>query len=281
MEKFRKPFFRVVLNYFLHKVAAHNLNKYPQLATLAFDHIGLSVNVFGQYEPDNMKLIEALSDKGLIKFGGSYCAVDIGANIGSYSVWLGSRFGEVHAFEPNPRILPLLQYNCQDLPVDIHPYGLSDFAARALLQYSPRNMGGASLCSSGTEKNIIGNVAEVELKVLDDDLAVENPISLIKIDVEDHELNVLRGSKKLIAKHRPVVVFEHSGKRNPAASKEIAAFFENVDYAMFIFEDRKFGRVFELLFGSTYRLSPIKSFEQRFYSLVFAIPCERAVAAYV
>jgi hypothetical protein len=33
--------------------------------------------------------------------------------------------------------------------------------------------------------------------------------SLIKIDVEGHEVEVLKGCQKLIATHHPVIVFEH------------------------------------------------------------------------
>ena len=44
---------------------------------------------------------------------------------------------------------------------------------------------------------------------LDDVIPEDAAIRLLKIDVEGGELGVLRGGMGLLARHRPVVVFEH------------------------------------------------------------------------
>lgn len=45
---------------------------------------------------------------------------------------------------------------------------------------------------------------------LDDILAIEGPrVSLIKIDVQGHELEALRGANAVILHHRPALILEH------------------------------------------------------------------------
>ena len=49
----------------------------------------------------------------------------------------------------------------------------------------------------------------MKTNTLDNILASKNyPVSLIKIDVQGHELDVLKSGKKTITKHKPVIYFE-------------------------------------------------------------------------
>lgn len=64
-----------------------------------------------------------------------------------------------------------------------------------------RNCGTSLISDQGTER-----VQVVRLDLFDFDA----PVALIKIDVEGHESEVLRGREALITRHRPVVFFEDS-----------------------------------------------------------------------
>lgn len=53
----------------------------------------------------------------------------------------------------------------------------------------------------------------VDLKRLDD-LIGQEPVDVMKIDVEGAELGVLRGSARLLQQHRPIVMFESAPQRD-------------------------------------------------------------------
>jgi hypothetical protein len=50
---------------------------------------------------------------------------------------------------------------------------------------------------------------EVDVVRLDDVVPPDARVAFVKIDVEGGELGVLEGARTLLARHRPVVVFEH------------------------------------------------------------------------
>ncbi|PVZ49359.1 FkbM family methyltransferase [Thalassobacter stenotrophicus] len=85
-------------------------------------------------------------------------------------------------------------------------YGLGEARARAELIGVDGNRGGSFIMrdSAGANDRI-----PIRLQTLDtvlDDLAED--ITLIKIDVEGYEAQVLRGATNTLCRHQPVVVFE-------------------------------------------------------------------------
>lgn len=95
---------------------------------------------------------------------------------------------------------------------------------------------------------------KVNLKKLDSlNFLKKEKISLIKIDVEQYEYEVLKGGTKLIKHNRPFIFFETTNKNILKINK----YFRNKNYLLyayeyFIFRDKKF--VFE---------NPIKSWQDR------------------
>jgi FkbM family methyltransferase len=99
--------------------------------------------------------------------------------------------------------------------VRFHSYGLSEAEGLMHLLVSDevgdRLVGVSRLVSSGSAEVIAGRTVPVPLRRLDDVLSEESDLKqvrLLKVDVEGHELSVLRGSEELLKRARPMVVCE-------------------------------------------------------------------------
>jgi len=139
--------------------------------------------------------------------------IDVGANIGVYALpWAAMHpDATVHCFEPNAEVRRRLARNVAlnrlAGRIQLHPEALSDRTGTATL-FGSDDM---SSLNSGVY-GASGRTApsEVPLARLDDAVSIEGPrVSLIKVDVQGHELEVLRGAGALISHHRPVLILEH------------------------------------------------------------------------
>lgn len=147
-------------------------------------------------------------------------AVDVGANLG-YATCLMARLvgtgGRVWSFEPNPALHARLTGNISangHMPrVTLSFAAASDHSGTASLiipEWNAQNEGLSHLADvgdAGTEG------VEVALVTLDD--VIDAPsIDLLKIDVEGHELSVLRGADRLLSQGRvrDILFEEHGGR---------------------------------------------------------------------
>lgn len=135
--------------------------------------------------------------------------LDIGANIGNHSLYFASFFEceHVHAFEPVKENMEVLQLNlngCEKFT--LHPVALSDHDGQMILYNTEKdNYGGFSLTPQA--KSFVAQ-ASVSVQKLDD-LDV-GKVGLMKIDVENHELEVLKGAETTIRRYKPVICLENS-----------------------------------------------------------------------
>lgn len=139
---------------------------------------------------------------------------DIGANIGFFSLLaapiVGPR-GAVYAFEPVPAnassILHTARLNRLS-NIEVFEEAAGERSGRAQLVLT-HHIGGAALASAGAPLDMIG-VIDVAVTAIDDAIADRclRPPSLIKIDVEGAELQVLRGMTETLAAHRPTILYE-------------------------------------------------------------------------
>ena len=140
-------------------------------------------------------------------------AIDVGANRGYLSVAMSRQFEHVFAFEPDEsnrqKLLETLEVN-QVKNVQIFNSALSNVNGSGELRYSTSH-GHHTLEADHLTKSI-GKQPVVTQRL--DDFAELNQITsidLLKIDVEGHELSVLRGAEKLLREMRiKSVIFEHS-----------------------------------------------------------------------
>jgi FkbM family methyltransferase len=155
----------------------------------------------GCYEPDVTAILELLAPH----LGTVY---DIGANWGYFSLLLGTNphfRGHVHAFEINPATSGDLARTIAGAGlhgrVTCHAQGLSDVDGTVWLRRGKHSV--LSRVVPADEPGPADPVAVHRLDALD-----LPPPDLIKLDVEGHELAVLRGSVTTLRQAAPFIVFE-------------------------------------------------------------------------
>jgi len=268
----------LVLQWLIGRIAYRNIeNGYPQVGTFAFDRIGTSINLHGRYENDELQLIKEWLEVEN-KLGG--LCIDIGANIGNHALFFSSYFSKVIAFEPNPRTFTLLELNSK-LACNIvcHQVALSDANGEALLRFEPLNVGGASIAVSDEGRSMSEQGYRVELRKLDSIDLKGQKVQIMKIDVEGHEAQVLRGARQTILKDRPVILFEqHEGEFQDDASPVIDLI-KSFGYHRFAVVERQpwlwfawLSALLRLTLGEKIVMKSVSSFKPRFYSMVVAIP---------
>ena len=142
----------------------------------------------------------------LVPRGGT--AVDIGANHGIYSYFMVRQFDTVVAFEPQPACVETLTGWAGDR-VDVRPVALSDRAGESTLSIPVAHgvaMTGYARLEPEADDHDGAARLEVPIERLDDQGLTD--VRLIKVDVEGHELEVLRGGEQLLRRDAPVLLVE-------------------------------------------------------------------------
>lgn len=134
--------------------------------------------------------------------------VDVGANIGLYSLLFGKLVGErgrVYSFEPEPHLCSTLRENCRSNGItNVVPfeYAAGPSNARQQFQSATFNSGNNSLGRGPSRAATV----EVTVVRIDDVLPV-GKIDFAKIDVQGHELGALAGMERLLSSNSNVRVF--------------------------------------------------------------------------
>jgi FkbM family methyltransferase len=192
------------------------------------DHdIGREILETRNYEPHVAAVV-----RRLLKPGDTF--VDIGANVGYFTAMaahLVGAAGKVVAVEPMDKNLQLLYatvWRNRFRQVDIHPCAASDADALVPMMTAGDSSNGQVVpAAAGAE------VPELfaQARRLDDLLAGLSSVTLLKIDVEGHELRALRGYADGLARHRPYLLSEF----HPKCMRENAGI-DPADYLSFLFE---------------------------------------------
>ncbi len=164
--------------------------------------------------------------------------IDVGANIGSHtSAYLRAvgAGGVVVSYEPNPLPFNCLRLNCPEAVA--FQCAVGDAVGHANLVKVSDNVGMSYLAAEGER---------VRMTTLDEDFATvlaplsHRTVSLIKIDAEGCESEVLKGAVGLILRHRPVL---HMEINHPALARrghthlEISEFLAQHHYSVTFLPD--------------------------------------------
>jgi FkbM family methyltransferase len=202
--------------------------------------IDLSVFLFGSFQPQVVR-------NRFVRLPRDGVVVDVGANVGIFALQLAQAVprGRVFAFEPTHHAFARLKRNLELNP-ELSPRveAVQAFVSAAsdqrpsLSAYASWRVDGSSFGThplhGGTEKSAEG-IGAVSL----DDFAAQrglHRVDFIKIDTDGHELEVLRGARGLLARHRPVVVFEIAGyvmEERGIAFSDYVSLLAPLGYALF------------------------------------------------
>lgn len=164
--------------------------------------VGLSIKQYGEYFESEVEVFRGIVQQGMQ-------VADIGANIGTHSLALARLVGptgRVYAFEPQRvvhqmlcatmAINGILHADCERMAVSDAP---GEMNVADLDFTRPNNYGGLAL---GGDQG-----RPVPVVTLDDYLDGRT-LHFIKADVQGMEARVVRGARRTIAAHRPVLYLE-------------------------------------------------------------------------
>lgn len=144
--------------------------------------------------------------------------IDVGANVGNHSLYFARMLSaaRIVPIEPNPQVLPLLLANIvlnglrDRFDLRFLGKGLSDKPAGGFaMQERSHNIGGARMLAGKGEIEVLPG----------DAVAADCAPSMIKIDVEGMEMQVLAGFEATLRLHKPVL-FVEVDRRNDTAFRE-------------------------------------------------------------
>lgn len=187
------------------------------------DAIGYSILTGGVFDPCVSETFHRLVDPGDL-------VLDVGANVGYLTSLAAARAGasgRVIAFEPHPVVFEMLSGNVASwsavpglATVELHQAAVSDQAGEAQLAAGPQheaNMGLSALQAPGQTAVADATLYSVATHTLDD-IVGDRRVGLLKVDVEGHELEVLRGGVELLrsGRVRDLIFEDHQDYPNEA-----------------------------------------------------------------
>jgi FkbM family methyltransferase len=194
---------------------------------------------YDAYDQVNFNFLRKFLKPGMV-------VVDIGANIGVYSLFFSKyvgKTGHVVSFEPYKQTFQHLLYNCKINDVNnIFQYNLAiSNSNESRSFYRDAINDGAN--SFVQQDNMAGS--ETISTVIFDEIWEDflnkkfNKIDLIKIDVEGWEIFVLKGMVKTVTENSPLILMEHNGFRYKSSSIDAFRFLSGLGYSCWELKNEK------------------------------------------
>jgi len=172
-----------------------------------------------------VRLIASLADPTRL-------AIDVGAHLGDYTFFMRRHSAGCIAFECNPELAKHLRRRFGQ-SVDIRPDAVSDTEGMAELRIPQSDAGtGLGRATIEARNQLSGfsdfNLVTVHTVRLDD--VIDRPVGLIKVDVEGHEMAVLRGATRILKLDRPNLILELEDRHAPGCVTAAFEFLSGFGY---------------------------------------------------
>jgi len=138
-------------------------------------------------------------------------AVDVGASVGNFALALARKVGprgQVLALEANAEVFRELRMSTWGTAVTPLNLAASSTNGWSTLGVPVSSAGQVEFQLGSLEPRPAAMGQRVRRVRLDDLIDGNRPVSIIKIDVEGHEADVIAGATETIAEHRPTLVIE-------------------------------------------------------------------------
>ena len=193
--------------------------------------LGRSVYASGDWDPLMEGVVyDALDAYGLPYRGTTF--VEIGANFGVYALPAIAlhEFGRAVAYEPDPASFDLLQHNIERNAlggrITARQVALSAAPGELTLALGTYNAGDNRIIAPGAVSMDRSATVKVPAGTFDDEVAAGHialgDLGLAWIDVQGHELEVLKGARTLLAAGVPLVIEYATAMGDRAALDELA-----------------------------------------------------------
>jgi FkbM family methyltransferase len=154
-------------------------------------------------------------------------ALDIGAHVGLWAMWLVKHFDQLHAFEPLPWFADIFPHNVPMRTVELHRLALGRETGTVTLSVPLDMTGNTHVAIPGKEPDRRDGHGPVEqylgVPMTTLDSFAFPVVDFIKIDVEGYELPVVEGARETIRRCRPNIVVEQKGNDQPYGEARNAA----------------------------------------------------------
>lgn len=171
--------------------------------------------------------------------------VDVGANLGYYTVLACGKVGRIIAFEPAGENVAILRRNVEAngaANVSVIQSGIGDAVETRRLSLDADNKGKHSLVEGE------GKSEEIAITTLDralSDLGIDR-VDLIKMDIEGWEAHAFAGMAETLRRGRPTIFFEYAPARIRLAGGDPFAMIRSLSklgYDLFTIDERTAGLI--------------------------------------
>lgn len=174
--------------------------------------------------------------------------IDIGAHWGESAITFRKFYpkNKIYSFEPNSYAFKRLKKNTKKLDIELFNFGISKNGVKGM--YFPYyNNNQLSLWGSQNLKNLkerINQYTYINCKTIKFKKIkcyfrslpkIDEKISIIKIDVEGEEYNVIKIIKNILIKNKPLIFIEYNSNN----FKKIFSFLIKKKYTAYYFKDNK------------------------------------------
>lgn len=231
------------------------------------DHAGKYYWLYGAWESWNIRQAKKFSE--LEKKNDVF--IDVGANLGAYTLNLSDHFRKIVSFEPLPVASHILRANVMINNIkncNIVDKAVGNFNGKAVLNLDPKDTGKSSLIK---KENHLGEY-EVDIVTLDSYFSNFRDISMIKIDVEGSELEVLEGAKLILNKQHPIIQFELDNINNNDSASKILKLLKSFGYSRFYqLKNNKWTRLKKRFLIHETKIQKLKVKSNTFYQAIWAL----------